>query len=87
MARYLPAAVPDGMAYVGIIMRDPGLERTAASHQRRPFGLRLSHLVDPADADVQLNLFRPSLGWFVRFFFILDDTDLSIAFDIDQLHF
>jgi hypothetical protein len=51
------------------------------------FGLRLSHLVDPAVADVQLNLFRPSLGWFVRFFFILDDTDLSIAFYVDQLHF
>ena len=32
-------------------------------------------------------LFSPSLRWFVRFFFILDDTDLSIAFDIDQLHF
>ena len=68
-------------------MRDPGLERTAASRERTLFGPRLSHLVDPAVANVQLNLFSPSLGWFVRFFFFLDYTDLSIAFDIDQLHF
>ena len=87
MVRYLPAAVPDGMAYVGIIMRDPELERTPASHQRDTVWAAISHLVDPAVADVQLNLFPPSLRWFVRFFFILDDTDLSIAFDIDQLHF
>ena len=64
-------------------MRDPGLERTAASRERTLFGPRLSHLVDPA----QLNLFPPSLRWFVRFFFTLDDTDLAIAFNIDQFHF
>jgi len=87
MARYLPGAVPDGMAMSESSCAIRSWNVPLQAINGTLFGLRLSHLVDTAVADVQLNLFPPSLGWFVRFFFILDDTDLSIAFDIDQLHF
>ena len=87
MARYLLGDVPDGMAMSESSCATRSWNVRLQAINGTLFGLRLSHLVDPAGADVQLNLFRPSLGWFVRFFFLLDDTDLSIAFYIDQLHF